>query len=94
MPLKINNLQLFDHGCGEFRGSGGTANISGPHLTLVDDIEGCAGNAVSDGVQSKMSQHHGCGENHGSWVSLVSTHDVATNVTATRLEESVFLSIL
>lgn len=42
----------------------------------------------------KMPEHHGCAQNHGSGVSLVGTHDILSDVTAARLEKSIFLEQL
>lgn len=46
------------------------------------------------GVSHKpeMSQHHSGGQDHGSRVSAVSTHQVGGNVTTSWLKESVFLN--
>jgi len=41
----------------------------------------------------KVSEHHGCGKDHGSWVSPVSSHDITSDVSASRLEKSVFLNV-
>ena len=38
-----------------------------------------------------MSQHHGSAEDHSCGVGTVRAHDVLGDVTATRLEERVFL---
>lgn len=39
-----------------------------------------------------MSEQHASGQDHGDGVGLVGTHNVLTNVSASRLEEGVFLS--
>lgn len=36
-----------------------------------------------------MSQHHSRAQDHGSGVSLVSSHDILGNMTAARLEEGI-----
>ena len=41
----------------------------------------------------KVPKHHGGRKDHSGWVSPVCSHDIASDVSATRLEKSVFLSV-
>ena len=47
------------------------------------------GYGVADAPE--VSEHHGGGEDHGGGVGAVRAHDVLRDVTASRLEEGVFL---
>lgn len=84
-----------------------TTHVGSPDFALIDDLEYRATNVVCVVVQAakgqkngetqtwkaspKVPQHHGGAENHGSRVSLVSTHDITSDVTASRLKQGVIL---
>lgn len=59
--------------------------------TLGDEISELDIKGRKNFCSPQVPQHHGCRQDHGSRVSFVCTHDVLGNVTASRLEKSIFL---
>lgn len=79
-----------------------TTHVGGADLGVGNDTVGSRGNGVSLLLEAKLSandpdfndspevaEEHGAGKDHGGGVGLVGTHDVLTDVAASRLEESV-----
>lgn len=68
-----------------------TANVSSPDLALLDEVVSGTGDEVSLALETEVSEHHSSREHERDRVGLVGAHDVLTDVSASRLEEGVFL---
>ena len=58
-------------------------------LPLGNDIVNRLGDALSVVIETKVTEHHGGGEDHGGGVGLVLALDIETDVSATGLEDGV-----
>lgn len=39
----------------------------------------------------KVTEHHSRAEDHGSWIRLICTHEILSNMTTTRFKKRIFL---
>lgn len=83
-------LHRIQHRPGELVRSRGAAHITCSDLTSSDNVINGLADAVCVVVQAEMPQHHASGEDERSWVGLVLTSDIKTDVTASGLEDSDF----
>lgn len=67
-----------------------TTHISSPDFTLGNNVVNSRCDGVGLGLETKVTQHHGGGKDHGGGVGLVGSHNVFTDVSASRLEKGVF----
>lgn len=68
-----------------------TANVRSPDLAFLDEVVSSTGDEVSLALETEVSEHHSSREHESNRIGLVGAHDVLTDVSASRLEEGVFL---
>jgi len=79
-------LQVGDDGKGEVSGGAGTTHVRGLDSAVQDGLGDGVGNLVGVIIETKVTEHHDGGKDHGGGVGRVASLNVLSDVTAALIE--------